>query len=110
MLVAKRKHAHKTLNEKCQALKDLESSSLSLAAKYGIQRNTLSTWIKNKQKILSALEQGSNPKTSKTSSRKSRESRQSCFNLVFKFTKSKYSDFCITNSRESSSILNHSWN
>ena len=56
------------MNEKCQALNDLESSSLSkseVAAKYEIPRNTLSTWIKNKQNILSALEQGSNPKRQK---------------------------------------------
>ena len=48
--------------------KNLESSSLSkseVADKYGIPRNTLSACIKNKQKILSALEQGSNPKCQK---------------------------------------------
>ena len=109
MLVAKRKHAHKTLKEKCQALKDLESSSLSkseVAAKYGIPRNTLSTWIKNKQKILSALEQGSNPKRQKLR----HADHENLDKAVLTYTKSKYSDFCITNSRESSSILNHSWN
>ena len=43
MLVAgKRKYTHKTLREKCQALKDLEKgeSSKAVAAKYNIPKNT----------------------------------------------------------------------
>ena len=46
MLVAgKRKYTHKTLREKCQALKDLEKgeSNKDVAAKYNVPKNTLST-------------------------------------------------------------------
>ena len=31
-----------------------------VAAKYGVPKNTLSTWVKNKEKLLDALEKGSN--------------------------------------------------
>ena len=54
MLVAgKRKYNHKTLREKCQVLKDLEKgmSNKDVAAKYGVTKNTLSTWVKNKEKL-----------------------------------------------------------
>ena len=46
MLVAgKRKYTHKTLREKCQALKDLDKgeSNKDVAAKYNVSKNTLST-------------------------------------------------------------------
>ena len=65
MLVAqKRKHVHKTLQEKCQALKDIEKGlpNKDVATKYGVPKNTISTWIKNKDKILSSLEKGQNVK------------------------------------------------
>ena len=68
MLVAqKRKHVHKTLQEKCQALKDIEKrlSNKDVATKYGVPKNTTSTWIKNKDKILSSLEKGQNVKRRK---------------------------------------------
>ena len=43
---------YKTLREKCQALKDLEKgiSNKDVAANYGVPNNTLSTWVKNKEK------------------------------------------------------------
>ena len=68
MLVAqKRKHVHKTLPEKCQALNDIEKGlpNKDVATKYGVPKNTISTWIKNKDKILSSLEKGQNVKRRK---------------------------------------------
>ena len=63
MLVAQKgKHVQKTLQEKCQALKDIEEGlpNKDVAIKYGVPKNTISTWIKNKDKILSSLEKGQN--------------------------------------------------
>ena len=68
MLVAgKRKCIHKTLREKCQALKDLEKgeSNKDVAAKYNVPKNTLSTWVKNKKKLFDALKKGTNIKRQK---------------------------------------------
>ena len=55
MLVAgKRKYTRKALREKYQALKDLEKGegSKNLAAKHNVPKNTLLTWVKNKEKLL----------------------------------------------------------
>ena len=44
MLVAQeRKHVHKTLQEKCQALKDIEKvfPNKDVATKYGVTKNTI---------------------------------------------------------------------
>ena len=68
MLVAgKRKYTHKTLREKCQALKDLEKgeSNKDVAAKYNVPKNTLSTWVKKKIKLFDALKKGTNVKRQK---------------------------------------------
>ena len=68
MLVAqKRKHVHKTLQGKCQAVKHIEKGfpNKDVATKYGVPKNTISTWIKNKDKILSSLEKGQNVKRRK---------------------------------------------
>ena len=65
MLVAeKRKYTHKTLREKFQALKDLEKgkSNKDVAAKYNIPKNTLSIWVKNKEKLFHASKKGTNVK------------------------------------------------
>ena len=54
MLVnGKRIYTLKTLREKSQAVKDLEKemSNKGIAAKYGVRSNTLSTWVKNKEKL-----------------------------------------------------------
>ena len=50
--------ANKILAEKCKALKDLENglSNKDVATKYGVQRNTVSTWVKNKHKLIALLE------------------------------------------------------
>ena len=57
MVEEKRKFTDKTLREKSQALKDLEKgeSNKNVAAKYNVPKNTLSTWVKNKEKLFDAL-------------------------------------------------------
>ena len=40
-------------------------SNKDVAAKYRVQKTTLSTWVKNKEKILDWLEKGSNIKRQK---------------------------------------------
>ena len=62
------KLANKTVSEKCTAIKDLEQemSNKDVADKYGVPRNTVSTWFKYKEKLLSSLEKaGSNSKRKK---------------------------------------------
>ena len=71
MLVAgKWKYTHKTLREKCQALKDLEKeeSNKDLAAKYNVPENTLSTWVRTKEKLFDTLKKGTNLKRQKLKS------------------------------------------
>ena len=54
----KAKTTNKSLAEKCKALKDLEHglSSKDVATKYGVPRNTVSTWVKNKHNLTDSLE------------------------------------------------------
>ena len=60
---------HKTLREKCQAFKDLEKGeNKDVAAKYNLPKNTLSTWVKNKEKLFDALKKGTNVKRQKLKS------------------------------------------
>ena len=40
-------------------------SNKNVAAKYGVPRNTLSTWVKSKEKLFEALEKGNNVKRQK---------------------------------------------
>ena len=71
MLVARRrKYTHKKLREKCQALKDLEKgeSNKDVAVKYNVPINTLSNWVKNKEKLFDALKKGTNVKRQKLKS------------------------------------------
>ena len=58
----KRKHVQKTLRNKAHALKHIEKGLLNkkVAAKYNVLRNTITTWVKNIDKILSSLEEGQN--------------------------------------------------
>ena len=44
--------------EKCKALTDLENglSNKDVATKYGVPRNTVSAWVKNKLKLTASLE------------------------------------------------------
>ena len=62
-IAQKRKYVH-TLREKCQSLKDIEKGlpNKDVAAKYGVPKNTLSTWVKIKEKLFTALEKGNNVK------------------------------------------------
>ena len=52
----------KTLAVKCQALRDLENSisNKNVAEKYGMPKNTVSTWLKDKEKFFTALKKSSN--------------------------------------------------
>ena len=54
------KYSSKTLHHKYEALKKLENGAAKkdVASHYNIPRNTLSTWIKNKDKIIKAFEGG----------------------------------------------------
>ena len=63
-IASKRKLNAKSTKDKYQALKEVEESKskLQVAAKYGIPKNTLSTWIKNKDKIFEAATKGMNTK------------------------------------------------
>ena len=78
----KRKYTHKTLCEKCQAFKDLEEgeSKKNVAAKYNVPMNTLSTWIKNKEKFFDALKKGINVKRQKLKSANHELVDQAIFN------------------------------
>ena len=83
----KRKLSVKTLNEKCKALKDIEKglSNKDASKKYGVPPNTISTWIKNKEKYFKALEDNCSSKKQKL--------RESDFekldNVVFRWFLSK---------------------
>ena len=62
MSSVKPKISAKSLGEKSQVMRDLEKglSNKDVAEKYGVPRNTISTWVKNKSKYFAALEQSSN--------------------------------------------------
>ena len=70
LVVGKRKYTHKILCEKCQTLKDLEKreSNKDVAAKYNVHKNTLLTWVKNKEKVFDALKKVANIKRQKLKS------------------------------------------
>ena len=56
-VAAKRKLSTKLIKEKYAALKEVEggSSKSQVAMKYGVPKNTLSTWIKNKERIFESM-------------------------------------------------------
>ena len=62
----KRKLNTKTLKEKCDILSHIEKgmANKEAAHKFGVPKNTISTWIKNKEKIFQALEESA-PSTKK---------------------------------------------
>ena len=66
----KRKLSTKTLSTKYEALKKIERGipKKDVAAEYNVPRNTLSTWLKNKEKIVNAFESGNNRSTQKLKS------------------------------------------
>ena len=63
-IASKRKLNAKSVKDKYSALKEVEDGKTKsqVAAKYGIPKNTLSTWLKNKDKIFEAMKKGSNSK------------------------------------------------
>ena len=63
-VTTKRKPNTKSIKERYAGLKDVEegSSKSQVAMKYGIPKNTLSTWIKNLKKIESMKTQGNKSK------------------------------------------------
>ena len=63
--LAKRKVSTKSLHEKYKALKEIENglSKKEAASKYKVALNTVSTWLKNKEKIINAITKEKNPKT-----------------------------------------------
>ena len=63
-IASKRKLNTKSIKDKYQALKEVEEgkSKSQVAAKYGIPQNTLSTWMKNKDKIFEVAKKGMNTK------------------------------------------------
>ena len=81
-MAGKRKYTHKTLCEKCQVLEDLEKgeSNKDVAAKYNVPKNTLSTWVKNKEKLFDALKKGTNVKKQKLKSDNHQLVDQAIFN------------------------------
>lgn len=56
-VAAKRKLSTKSIKEKYAALKKVEdgSSKFQVAMKYGVPKNTLSIWIKNKERIFESM-------------------------------------------------------
>ena len=65
--ITKRKISSNSLKDKYEALKKVERGIQNeyVAAQYNVPRNTLSTWIKNKEKIVKAFESGNSPSTKK---------------------------------------------
>ena len=63
-IATKRKLNTKSIKDKYSALKEVKDGKTKsqVAAKYGISKNTLYTWLKNKDKIFEATKKGSNSK------------------------------------------------
>ena len=63
-IVSKRKLNTKSVKDKYNALKEVEDGKTKsrVAAKYGIPKYTLSTWLKNKDNVFEAPEKGKNSK------------------------------------------------
>ena len=63
-IASKRKLNTRSIKDKYSALKEVEDEKTKsqVAAKYGIPKNTLSTWLKNKDKVFEAKKKGSNSK------------------------------------------------
>ena len=83
-MAVKRKLAVKTLAEKCQALRDLNNgissnSSKNVAEKYRVSKNTVSTWLKNKESFLLRW------KNLRTNAKKLGKAYQDMDNVVFQW-------------------------
>ena len=57
----KRKLTNKTLVQKCEIIRHIEKGMTNKEAseRFGVLKNTISTWIKNKEKLLVALQETS---------------------------------------------------
>ena len=79
----KRKLNTKTLKEKCDILSHIEKgmTNKEAADKFGVPKNTISTWIKNKEKVFQALEESA-PSTKKLRSC-CKKLRRFCLNGLF---------------------------
>ena len=57
MVHIKRRLNNKPIGVKCKALKDLKKgmTNKDVPAKYGVPKNTLSTWVKNKHNLATSL-------------------------------------------------------
>ena len=107
MLVAgKRKYNHKQYMKNVKPLKDLEKgmSNRDVAAKYGVPRNTLSIWVKNKEKILDSLEKGTNVKWQKLGTSNFELVDEGICNWFQVYAKSKCSIISCHDSREDTYI------
>ena len=63
-IASKPKLNTKSIQDKYSALKEVEDGKTKwqVVAKYGIPKNALSTWLKNKDKLFEATKKGSNSK------------------------------------------------
>ena len=61
MLAVKRKLKNTNLIQKCQIIREIEKGMANKEAseKFGVPKNTISTWMKNKNKLFEGLEQSS---------------------------------------------------
>ena len=61
MSAVKRKLKNTKLIQKCQIIRQIEKGMTSKEAseKFGVPKNTISTWMKNKNKLFEGLEQSS---------------------------------------------------
>ena len=59
MSAAKRKLANKFLKEKCKSICHIEKgmATKGVTEKFEVLKNNISTWMKNKKKLLSALQE-----------------------------------------------------
>ena len=61
MSTVKRKLTNKSLKEKCEIVSYMENGMTNKEAseKFGVPKNTISTWMKKKEKLFSALQETS---------------------------------------------------
>ena len=61
MSTVKRKLKNTKLIQKCQIIREIEKGMTKMEAseKFGVPKNTISTWMKNKNKLFEGLEQSS---------------------------------------------------
>ena len=92
----KRSRKHITLQEKYKALKEISQGVLkkNIAEKHGVAKNTISTWIQDKHKIIAAYESGrANPKRNKTTKAENEDLDKSVFTW---FKNSRENDISIS--------------